>query len=154
MCDSSGNSNSCHRSSRRLKDQAYDPRVQLGFRDYRRQLGHYPRNSQRNQLALTSLFSNPIKAVLLISTISQCAQPFPQLFSIPLPRLIIFCANAAALDPAALFCRPPLQLSCAERARPVNSPIKRRTNEAFSSRSWVPDRYWNRSCPISRGFHQ
>ena len=34
MYDSSGDLNGCHRTSRRLKDQASDTRVQLGFRDY------------------------------------------------------------------------------------------------------------------------
>jgi hypothetical protein len=35
MYDSSGDSNGCHRLSRKLKDQASDTRVQLGFPDYR-----------------------------------------------------------------------------------------------------------------------
>jgi hypothetical protein len=41
MYDSSGDLNGCHRTSRRLQDQASDTRVQLGFRDYRRLTGRF-----------------------------------------------------------------------------------------------------------------
>jgi hypothetical protein len=48
MYDSSGDSNGCHRLSRRLKDQASVTRVQLGFPDYRGQPGHNPTTGARN----------------------------------------------------------------------------------------------------------
>jgi len=51
MYDSSGDSNGRHRLSRKLKDQASDTRVQLGFRDCRGRSGHNPDFEFRSRIA-------------------------------------------------------------------------------------------------------